>query len=183
VRIELYIQERLGKYEEDSYQKDRMRYVNVYIEEVLLNEEHILRNMFEFYDYEFSQYLNFEVDKEGLFRRAPVTEYLSKDEYKSFFIKSTGTLLGFVIVKTTNSKLSFEIEQFFILKKYNGKGIGKQAAIQIFDRFKGNWKVTQVESNYPAQEFWRNVIRSYSNNSYRESNDDKRRSIQEFNNA
>ncbi|CAH1059793.1 GNAT family N-acetyltransferase [Paenibacillus pseudetheri] len=156
--------------------------MNVYIEEVRLNEEHILRNMFEFYDYEFSQYLNFEVNKEGLFRKAPVTEYLSKDEYSSFFIKSTGTLLGFVIVKMTNSKPSFEIEQFSILKKYNGKGIGKQVAIQIFDRYKGNWKVMQVERNYPAQAFWRNVIKSYSNNSYYESNDDKGRSIQEFKN-
>jgi predicted acetyltransferase len=160
-----------------------MRYVNVYIEEVLLNEEHILQNMFEFYDYEFSQYLNFEVNKEGLFRRAPVSEYLSNDEYHSFFIKSAERLLGFVILKITNNKSSFEIEQFFILKKYNGKGIGKQAAIKIFDRFKGNWKVTQVERNYPAQAFWRKVIQSYSNNSYRETYDDKCRSIQEFNNA
>jgi predicted acetyltransferase len=157
--------------------------MNVYIEEVLLNEENILRNMFEFYDYEFSQYLNFEVNKEGLFRRAPVSEYLSNDEYHSFFIKSAERLLGFVILKITNNKSSFEIEQFFILKKYNGKGIGKQAAIKIFDRFKGNWKVTQVERNYPAQAFWRKVIQSYSNNSYRETYDDKCRSIQEFNNA
>jgi predicted acetyltransferase len=157
--------------------------MNVYIEEVLLNEENILRNMFEFYDYEFSQYLNFEVNKEGLFRRAPVSEYLSNDEYHSFFIKSAERLFGFVILKITNNKSSFEIEQFFILKKYNGKGIGKQAAIKIFDQYKGNWKVTQVERNYPAQAFWRKVIQSYSNNSYRETYDDKCRSIQEFNNA
>jgi len=160
--------------------------MNVDIEGVQLNEEHILRNMFEFYDYEFSQYLNFELNKEGLFRKAPVTEYLSNDEFNSFFIKSDGTLLGFVIVKMTNSnpsKPSFEIEQFFILKKYNGKGIGKQAAIKIFDRYKGNWKVTQVERNYPAQAFWRNVIKHYTNNLYTETYDDKRRSIQEFNNA
>jgi predicted acetyltransferase len=157
--------------------------MNVNIEEVLLNEGNILRNMFEFYDYEFSQYLNFEVNKEGLFRRAPVSEYLSNDEYHSFFIKSAERLLGFVILKITNNKSSFEIEQFFILKKYNGKGIGKQAAIKIFDQYKGNWKVTQVERNYPAQAFWRKVIQSYSNNSYRETYDDKCRSIQEFNNA
>lgn len=89
-------------------------------------------------------------------------------------------------MKITNSIPSnplFEIEQFFILKKYNGRGIGKQAAIKIFDRYKGNWKVTQVERNYPAQAFWRSVIKKYSNNSYTETYDDKRKSIQEFNNA
>lgn len=57
----------------------------VSIEEVQLNEEHILRNMFEFYDYEFSKYLNFEINEDGLFRKAPVAEYLSRDEYNSFF--------------------------------------------------------------------------------------------------
>lgn len=160
--------------------------MNVHIEEVQINEEHVLRNMFEFYDYEFSQYLNFEVNYDGLFRKAPVSEYLAKEEYNSFFIKSDGKLTGFVIVKMTNreiSKPSFEIEQFFILKKYSGKGIGKHAAIKIFDRYKGDWKVTQVEKNYPAQAFWRNVIKNYSNNSYTETYDDKHRSIQEFSNA
>jgi hypothetical protein len=39
-------------------------------------------------------------------------EYLSKDEYNSFFIKSAGILLLFVIFKMTNNKASFEIEPF-----------------------------------------------------------------------
>lgn len=157
--------------------------MNIYMEEVLLNEENILLNLFEFYDYEFSQYLNFDVNEEGVFRKAPVAKYMSDDKYSAFFIKSDEALLGFVIVKKSDDKRAFEMEQFFILKKYNGKGIGKQAAINIFDRFKGDWKVTQIEKNYPAQAFWKSVIRNYSNHSYRESCDDKRRTIQEFNNA
>lgn len=157
--------------------------MNIYMEEVLLNEENILLNLFEFYDYEFSQYLNFDVNEEGVFRKAPVAKYMSDDKYSALFIKSDEALLGFVIVKKSDDKRAFEMEQFFILKKYNGKGIGKQAAINIFDRFKGDWKVTQIEKNYPAQAFWKSVIRNYSNHSYRESCDDKRRTIQEFNNA
>jgi hypothetical protein len=39
-------------------------------------------------------------------------EYLSKDEYNSFFNKLAGTLLLFVILRMTNNKASFEIEPF-----------------------------------------------------------------------
>jgi len=157
--------------------------VKIDIEKVRLEEEHILQNMFEYYDYEFSQYLNFELNKDGLFRKAPIGIYLSDGEFTSYFIKSDETLLGFVIVKKTGNMPLFEIEQFFIMKKYNGKGIGKQAAIKIFDKYKGDWKVTQVERNYPAQAFWRSVIKNYSNNLFSESYDEKRRAVQTFNNA
>ncbi|MBD3922268.1 GNAT family N-acetyltransferase [Paenibacillus sp. PR3] len=160
--------------------------MNIYLEEVTINEEHILLNLFEYYDYEFSPYLNFEVNQDGLFRKAPVHKYLSDEKYNAYFIKSEETLLGFVIVTMTNNELNksaFEMEQFFVLKKYSGKGVGKQAAMIIFDRHRGDWKVTQVERNYPAQAFWRSVIKTYTSNSYSETYDEKRRSIQEFNNA
>lgn len=125
------------------------------------------------------------MNKDGLFQKAPVADYLSKKEYKSYFIKSSGLLLGFVIVKIRNNEPNhfiFEMEQFFILKKYSGNGIGKQAATNVFDRYKGEWKVTQVEQNYVAQAFWRKVIKDYTNNTYTETYDDRRRSVQMFNN-
>jgi predicted acetyltransferase len=160
-----------------------MRLMNILIVDVLPEDENILQNMFEFYDYEFSQYLDFEVNKDGLFRKAPVSMYISDNRFKSHFIKSHEKLLGFVIVKKTDNKPSFEIEQFFVLNKYNGKGVGKQAAFKIFDQYRGDWKVTQIEKNYSAQAFWRNVIKNYTNNSYSESYDEKRRAVQEFQNG
>ncbi|MGG4141492.1 GNAT family N-acetyltransferase [Paenibacillus algorifonticola] len=103
--------------------------------------------------------------------------YISDDRFTSYFIKSEEILFGFVIVKKTADQSLFEMEQFFVLKKYNGKGIGKQAAISAFNRHKGDWKVTQLERNYPAQAFWRSVIKNYTNNSYRESYDEKCRAV------
>jgi predicted acetyltransferase len=160
--------------------KNKVRLMKIFIEEVLPNEETILQNLFEFYDYEFSQYLDFEVNNEGLYRKAPVDKYLSEDSYSAYFIKSDGILVGFVIVNKNDSMSLFEIEQFFILKKHNGKGIGKQAAFEIFDRYKGCWKITQIEKNYSAQAFWRSVIKEYSNGIYIEKNDEKQRTVQEF---
>jgi predicted acetyltransferase len=72
------------------------------------------------------------------------------------------------------------IAEFFIMKKYGGKGIGKTAAKRIFDLFPGKWQVTQIEKNYPAQAFWRSLISEYTNGKYEERYDQRRRSVQEF---
>jgi predicted acetyltransferase len=40
--------------------------------------------------------------------------------------------------------------------------------------------VVQIQNNYPAQAFWRKTIQEFTSNSYEESYDDHRRSVQEF---
>lgn len=47
--------------------KGRVRSMDIFTEDVLPKEEKMLQNLFEFYDYEFSQYLDFEVNNEELF--------------------------------------------------------------------------------------------------------------------
>lgn len=44
------------------------------------------------------------------------------------------------------------------MKKYRKKGIGKAAAMMIFDMFHGGWEVSQWINNVPAQNFWGKVI-------------------------
>ena len=47
----------------------------------------------------------------------------------------------------------FSIAELFIMKKYTGEGIGKEAARHLFTLHKGDWQVHQRENNIPAQEF------------------------------
>ncbi|MCA1031565.1 hypothetical protein LCL95_11070 [Bacillus timonensis] len=63
-----------------------------------------------------------------------------------------------------------------------GKGIGKLAAIQLFNQFRGKWTVTQIEKNYPAHAFWKNVIGQYTKHTHTEYQDDAKRTIQQFDN-
>lgn len=58
--------------------------------------------------------------------------------------------------------------------------MGKTIAKQIFDQYRGRWRVQQKERNYPAQAFWRSVIKEYTNNTYIERYDEHREPIQEF---
>lgn len=62
--------------------------------------------------------------------------------------------------------------EFFVMKKYRKKGVGQYVAVEIFNKFRGFWKVAQIESNLPAQIFWRKIIERYTNNNYQEIRED-----------
>ena len=54
------------------------------------------------------------------------------------------------------------------MKKYRRAGIGKAAAVQLFNIHKGNWQVHQRENNIAAHQFWKNVIAEYTKGDFSE---------------
>ena len=59
--------------------------------------------------------------------------------------------------------------EFFILRKYRKRGVGRQVAFHVFDLFYGCWEIHQVHTNIVAQKFWRRVIGAYTENNYIET--------------
>ncbi|MBM6619470.1 GNAT family N-acetyltransferase [Bacillus suaedaesalsae] len=150
------------------------------INKVTLQEKEKLGNLFEYYVYEFSPYLKIDIGTDGKFGFGQLNEYFT-DSYDPYFIYKDDNLVGFCIVqKLTNKDYDYQVDQFFILKRYEGLGLGKAAAFQIFNQYKGRWNITQIETNYKAQAFWRGTIKAYTNNTFDELYDDNRRSVQRF---
>ena len=56
--------------------------------------------------------------------------------------------------------------QFFVLRKYRRSGLASHAATQVFNTLRGQWEVGQVPLNLPAQAFWRQLIRRYTNGQF-----------------
>jgi len=142
----------------------------------------VIKNLMQFYIYDFSEYMDYDVEEDGLYKAYPdLEEYWN--EKKGMFpyvIKRGEKYVGFVLVKKNKSDQEyFSVAEFFIMKKYRRSGIGKAAAKQLFTLYKGDWQVHQRESNIPAQEFWRNVINEYTNGQFLERFEDGRR-IQNF---
>src|SRR5690606_21239720 len=71
-----------------------------------------------------------------------------------------------------SDKYSFPIEwkicEFFIIAKFQGKGIGQQVAKEIFYRFPGRWIVTALSENSPAIKFWQKIINEVSSGQFTE---------------
>jgi predicted acetyltransferase len=158
--------------------------VNIEVIRVKKSEEAILHNLMQFYIYDFSTFIkSIEVNEQGAYDPFNLEDYWTLENKHPFFIKVNDVLAGFVLVNSQTDSSPASIAEFFILKKYSGRGVGKVVAGRIFDMFIGDWRITQIEKNYPAQAFWRSVIKAYTKDNFRESYDDARRSVQEFNNS
>jgi predicted acetyltransferase len=151
------------------------------------SEEHkiVVQNLMQYYIYDFSEYIKYDVEDYGLFAPYPnLMDYWERDNNKfPYVIKMNDKYIGFVLVELINSinRSYFSIAEFFILKKYRREGIGKAIAIKVFDLHKGQWEVYQKNSNKPAQTFWNSVISKYTKGQFKERLEDGKR-IQNFEN-
>jgi len=143
----------------------------------------IIQNLFQFYNYDFSEFIRCDVEEDGLYGTYPYLEDYWREVNHRFpyVIKQNGKYVGFVLVRFIESKECdyFSIAEFFIMKKYRKEGIGKAVAKQIFNLHKGQWEVYQLESNKPAQIFWNKTIDEYTQGNFKERVENNRK-IQDF---
>lgn len=148
---------------------------------VMKNEESILHHLMQFYIYEFSQFIPaITLEDSGSYKPFDLSLYWTSLDHHPFFIKKDEELIGFALVRSAACTEPNTIMEFFIIRKYAGRGYGKIAAAELFKMFPGKWLVTQIEKNVPAQAFWRSIISKVTNGHFKERYDERRRSIQEF---
>jgi predicted acetyltransferase len=153
--------------------------MNVHLEIIGIEKKDTLKHLLEFYIYEFTKYMDsIKIREDGTYGYGALDDFFEDEKYTCYLIRQDEQLAGFAIVEKFPEH--FYMREFFVLKK--GNGIGKLAAKQVFDRHKGKWIITQIKNNYPAQAFWRSVIREYTNDHYEEYYSKERKSIQTFNN-
>lgn len=161
--------------------------MNLILEEVQLAQKHILENLLELYNYDFTEFVPEDVDENGRYRYAPIKYYWKEPGRHAYFIKVDSHIAGFVMLRTLEYDSPtpiFSMAEFFIMKIYRKKGIGKQVASQIFSKFQGEWEVSELEENIPAQNFWRKVIKDFTNGNFQEIRKaDWKGPVQRFNSA
>jgi predicted acetyltransferase len=133
--------------------------------------KHILENMYQFYLYDFSQFTRQDLNINGLYD-VDIEYYWQDPRWNPYFINLDGTIIGFLVVLFENFDVDPDpthvIYDFMILRKYRRKGFGKEAAITAFNLNKADWTVAQMNRNEPAIQFWRNVIKEYTRDSFTE---------------
>lgn len=142
-----------------------------------------IKNLIQFYIYDFSEYGNYKVEENGLYAPYPhLEDYWQAENHRfPYIIKKDEKYAGFVLVRLIESaeRTYFSIAEFFVMRKYRRTGIGKAVAEQIFNLHRGQWQVYQMESNQPAQAFWHKVIAEYTSGQFIERVEHERL-IQEF---
>ncbi|WDQ32470.1 GNAT family N-acetyltransferase [Paenibacillus marchantiae] len=152
---------------------------------VTLAEKNMLSNLYQLYHYDFSEFTSEDINQEGKYDVNIDFIWEGDNRWRPYFITISGTIAGFVIVLLENLDTDPDpthvIYDFMILKKFRRSGVGYAAAMQIFELYKANWALAQMESNTPAIAFWRKVLKDYTNDHYTETfRDDARKYIQTF---
>jgi len=110
----------------------------------------VIKNLMQFYIYDFSEFISCDVEEDGLFEAYPYLEEYWNDENHRFpyLIKIDQIYAGFVLVRFIESEARnyFSIAEFFIMKKYRRKGIGKAVAERVFNLHRGRWEVYQKKA-------------------------------------
>lgn len=135
-------------------------------------DKDIIQNLGRFYVYEMSRYCGFlptwETPSNGLFECIDLSSYCENPDRHAFLIKADDELAGFVLLNKIGSTpdVDWNIGEFFIVSKFQGKGIGYIVAEEIFNQFPGVWETSQIPENTAAIEFWDKVVSRYSHGQF-----------------
>lgn len=149
--------------------------MNFKLIKALHQQKAIIKNLMQFYMYDFSEFIDLDVQEDGLYETYKNLGDYWKDENRfPYIIQKDEKYIGFVLVRFIEDAQHtyFSIAEFFIMKKYRRNGTGKTIAHQIFNLHEGEWEVFQKESNKPAQLFWKKVIDEYTNGRFTERFED-----------
>lgn len=132
-----------------------------------------VQNMARFYAYDMSRYCGFisndwAFPKDGLYEAHDFKKYFEESNRQAFLVKIDGELSGFVLLNKigTLPDPEWNIGEFFVIAKFQGKGIAKQVAYQIWEQFNGKWEVSVIPENENALAFWRKAITDFTDGHY-----------------
>ena len=129
--------------------------MNITLQLMKVEEKSLLIQLMELYNYEFSAYSDDDINEYGYYGYAHIDD---------------GKIAGLALIcphcdyrKEENAKC---IGEFFVLLKYRGRGVGREAAVRLFDMHPGLWEVCYWKNNLPAGHFWKKVIEKYTDGHY-----------------
>jgi predicted acetyltransferase len=123
----------------------------------------ILANLLELYSHDFSEFIDLELGEDGRYGYPRLPLYFTDPNRHPFLIHVDGHLAGFVLVKRGSADPNtWDMAEFFIVRRYRKQGIGREVAHEIWRRFHGPWEVRVIPENQPALAFWEKAIATFT---------------------
>ena len=142
---------------------------NINLRQIIYNQKGVLENLFSYYVYDMSEFLGLSITDNGLFTfdKNSLTAYWHQNDHKPYFIYVENEIAGFVLLRRyPECKSIWDIEQYFVLKKFKGQGVGKRAFQQLTEKYPGQWQVRILKENKMAIKFWLATIESIVKTDY-----------------
>jgi predicted acetyltransferase len=143
---------------------------NLVISKIGPDSDALLRNLAEHYCHDMSEWFDLNTGDDG--RYTYDTASIWAKGYEAYLAKVDHSIAGFAIVGLASEWLddfgARDVHEFFIMRKFRRRGIGRSMVRFLWDQYPGAWLVRVLEANAPAVSFWRCEISSYSVGSYGE---------------
>ena len=134
--------------------------------EIMPRQDKILRELLQFYQYDFSEIEGGHVGDDGRYHFVDLTQFWALPDARAFLCQVDGKWAGFAMVCKgsffPDSRNANMVEEFFVMRGFRGRGIGMQMANRLFALIPGEWQFGQTPNNEPARKFWQQVVRQRS---------------------
>jgi len=144
-----------------------------------IDERPILENLLQFYIYDFSEIVGGDVGDDGRFKERSLAPYWEHTWCHPFLIRADGKLAGFALIhqrsRLSGDTSTWDLAEFFVMRKYRRQGIGSLIARRLLDIHRGKWEIRQRHDNTAATAFWRHVVDEFTDGKFEELtlNDDR----------
>lgn len=143
-------------------------------------EKELLKNFLALYLHDLSEFTeDLDIDDKGFFEYDSLDMYYDHKSLIPLLYKVNNTYAGFILLNKppyTPEGVDYNINEFFILKKFRGKSIARKVIKELFRLFPGKYIVVQLRDNIPAINFWYKVYKEnnlkYKENEINLSNED-----------
>jgi len=138
-----------------------------------LEDYSLIQNMARFYVYDISRYCGnisagWALPNDGLYESFDFKNYFEDPSRKAFRITVNQEQAGFILLNQVVifSDSKWNVDEFFIIAKFQRCGIGRQVATMLWDMYSGSWEVSVIPENKPAVLFWTKTISNYTQNEF-----------------
>jgi predicted acetyltransferase len=123
-----------------------------------------IANLLQFYIHDLSiLYPHVEIGDDGRFGYPQLPLYWSEPGRRfPFLIRYGDRVAGFVLAKRGSPACEdpevLDVVEFFVLRQHRRGGIGRAAALQLWQQLPGSWTVRVSEGNPGALDFWSGLV-------------------------
>jgi predicted acetyltransferase len=129
-------------------------------------QQPVVANLLELYAHDFSEFVDLQLQPDGRFGYPELSRFWSEDGCFPFLVTVDGHLAGCALVcrgsRVSADPQTWDMAEFFIVRRYRNRGVGAAVAHEIWRRFPEAWEIRVMESNRPARAFWRAAVAAFT---------------------